>query len=277
MPETSGQNLQVIRRTLRLLECFSAEEPSLTLTQLCRKLELPKSTVHRLLAGLLEEGYLVLDPDTLKYHVSLKVLHLARAAVSQLSIEEAADLCLHQIVAASGGTANLAILHKAEGMVLYLKTISPNLPLSNVGRLGHVHSTALGKVFAAFLPEPMVDQILVQHGMPASTPQTITDASDFKTHLRRVRQRGYAVDDQEANPGFFCIGAPVQDHTGQVVAAISTTVPAYSLTGERLEELANLVCDKANSISRGLGCPEPQIIRFTSADKAAAVSRSTTE
>src|SRR5581483_5141937 len=135
----------------------------------------------------LEEGYLVLDPDTLKYHVSLKVLHLARAAVSQLSIEEAADLVLHQIVAASGGTANLAILHKAEGMVLYLKTISPNLPLSNVGRLGHVHSTALGKVFAAFLPEPMVDQFLAQHGMPAFTPRTITDPAAFKACLRQVR------------------------------------------------------------------------------------------
>lgn len=254
--------MQVVRRVLRLLECFTPEKPELSLTDLYRLLNLPKSTVHRLLSFLLQEGYVILNPDTLKYHISLKVLRLANAAVSQLEIEQAADVYLRELVLETGGNANLAILHKADGMVLYLKTISPDMMLSNIGRRSHIHSTALGKVLAAFEPERVVDRIIRTLGMPAFTPHTITDPNVFKEHLALVRQCGYAVDDQEAHPGWFCVAAPIQDVSGNVVAAISTAGPLFHYTHEKIPKIAFTVCEKANRISRMLGCSEDKLIRY---------------
>jgi DNA-binding IclR family transcriptional regulator len=262
MKEPGDNSIQVLNRALRLLESFSAVQPEQSFTELHLKLGLPKATVHRLLATLSNEGYVVQDPNSQKYYLSHKVLHLASAAAGRFRLDQIADPMLRQLAAETGGDAHLAVLDKEEGIVVYLETVSPVLPLTTVGTRAHVHSSALGKVLMAYQPEAQIEAILHRVEMPAFTPRTIVDPLAFKAHLEIVRQAGYAIDDEEQKLGWSCFAAPIQDHRGSVVAAISVSGPAYHFSSERLPQLAWQVCATTNSVSRALGCAEDRLIRY---------------
>jgi DNA-binding IclR family transcriptional regulator len=117
-----------------------------------------------------------------------------------------------------------------------------------------VYCSAVGKAQIAYESLDEIDRILSEQKMQRYTPHTITDRAELLGHLEQVRQQGYALDDEEFDDGIRCVGVPVRDYTGRVVAGISISGPAYRFTDERLrDELVPLALDAGKKLSSRLG------------------------
>ena len=126
-----------------------------------------------------------------------------------------------------------------------------------MGLRNPAHSCAVGKVLLADLPEKALDHFIQERGLPKRTENTITDFYQLKEHLAMVRRQGYAIDDQENEKGIRCVGAPIYNETGKVVAAVSVSGPAFRVTKKVIQEkLKEEVMDKAFKISQELGYSE---------------------
>jgi DNA-binding IclR family transcriptional regulator len=116
-----------------------------------------------------------------------------------------------------------------------------------------LHCTALGKVLLANLPAPEIDRLLAGKRLEAHTPRTCTSVARLKNELAYVRRQGYALDVEEDALDMTCAGAPIRDHTGRVVAAVSVTAPRYRMSRSALRATASLVVDAAARMSRWVG------------------------
>lgn len=255
--------IRAVERAVALLRTFSAQESELSLTQLTQRLGLHKSTVHRLLATLQRGGFVVQDPSTGQYRLGLPLLELGSLVVGSIEIRRVARPYLEEIHRACGETIHLAILD--EGDVIYidkLESLRRVRMYSQVGRRAPAHCTGLGKVLLAWLPDPVLSQLLERKGLPAFTPRTITSPGELREHLALTRRRGYAVDAGEHEELVRCAAAPVYDHMGQVAAAVSIAAVGVEIESQRFEDLIDLVTRGAAQISKALGYNrKPAIVR----------------
>lgn len=255
MPTEVINLVRSVERSLTIIEALAEERGRPKgITEIAQKLKLGKSTVHRLLGTLQEKGYVEQDPESEKYKLGLKLVELGNIVLHNLELRSQAAPCLKRLMERSGQTVHLAILD--QGDIVYIDKVESMGSIkmaSYIGLRGYVHSTALGKAIAAFLPEEQVKHILETKGMPRLTPNTITSFSEFKAHLERVRQQGYAVDDIENEEAIRCIAAPVFNYSGTVVAAVSISGTVLQVTIDRVAELAQMVVECAEEISTRLG------------------------
>jgi IclR family acetate operon transcriptional repressor len=114
----------------------------------------------------------------------------------------------------------------------------------------------VGKAILAFLEKADVDAIIRQRGLRRFTAHTITTRTDILTEVQGIRERGFSIDDCEHEDGVRCVGAPIRDHNGRVVASLSISAPTQRMPDGRIPELGKRVIVVANEISRLLGCPE---------------------
>ena len=250
----SGLTLTV-KKAMDIVDCLAAEGAPLSAVELSRKLGLSRSTAYRLLTTLRTGGYVTQDtasPE--KYCLGYKILALAGTLLDNIELRQQALPFLEELRDFANETVHLVILER--GQVVYIDKLECSQAVrmhSSIGRLGFIHSTAVGKAMAAFLPWETVTRILEQHGMPALTPNTITDRAAFEQELGRVRDQGYALDDVENEEGIRCVAAPILSYGGELVAAFSLSGPAFRMTLERAEELSSAVGLTAARISRQLG------------------------
>ncbi len=244
-----------VERALGILENVDGSLRGTGVSELSRRLGLGKSTVHRLCATLEHRGYLVRDPHTGRYRLSLRLFQIGSAALSELDLPRRALPALEALAAAVEETVHLAVLDGDE-IVFIAKVDSPH-PLrlySQVGRRSPAHCTALGKVLLAHAAPEVRSRILARP-LRRYTATTITDPAMLERTLEDVRRRGYAVDDQEFEEGIRCVAAPVRDYTGRVVAALSVSAPAARLPRARFPALAEHVIAAAGQVSHALGHP----------------------
>ena len=151
-------------------------------------------------------------------------------------------------------TCNLGILDGPEGV--YLVKLESNQPIrlnSWEGKRFCLHSTSLGKALLAWRDENTIDTILKQAKLTRHTSNTITDPDELKKELRVVKERGWSLDDQENEPYIRCLGAPVMNVTGNVIAAISVAGLATQLNDDVLPNFSELVKNDARQLSVNLG------------------------
>ena len=144
--------------------------------------------------------------------------------------------------------------------MVYIEQLSSTHPLgmrSKVGTRASVHSTALGKAILSCMPPAEVQQLIVQYGLPAITPQTIADPEQFLLEVKRTRELGFALDDEENEMGVRCVAAPICDHTGQVVAAVSAFAPIQRIPMSEVSRFGEKVKETAMAISCKLGHKQP--------------------
>jgi len=244
----------VLDRALGILTVLSSEGPELALGELVERSGLHKSTVHRLLMVLEQHRFIERRAQSGKYSLGLKLFELGHQASAQLGLTERAKPSLERLVFETGETANLCILD--EGEVLYLeKKEAPRtvrIP-AIVGRRYPPHCGAAGKTLLAFLPEDQVDELIKKRGLKAYTKNTITTPAQLKAELQTVRERGYALDNEEYEEGLKCIGAPVLDYSGSVIASIGIAGLGFRLTEEKIPALALLVKSVARDLSAEFG------------------------
>ncbi len=252
--EAPPYRVQVLDRAIAILELLADRSTALGLAEISRQLGLNKTTAHRLLSVLEHHRFVERNGADGHYSLGSKLFELGSRAVSRLDLLQRARPFLRRLVDETGETAHLAVLRQGE--VLSLANVESPRTLrtpSTVGRRSPAHCTSIGKAILAYRPEEDIDRIITTHGLRKFTERTITSAAALKRELRRVREQGYAVDDEEFENGLRCIGAPVRDYTGEVIGAVSVTGPAIRLTKERTPALARCVVTVAAELSAGLG------------------------
>jgi IclR family acetate operon transcriptional repressor len=243
-----------VARALDIIETLGTSENPLGLQDLSKRLGLPHPTVHRLLGTLQNKGFVHRDPLTGTYSLAVKVLRLQATMATRRSLVVPAIPVLNHLAQELGQTVHLGVL--AGEQVMYVESRRyPPYPYRYLppGRVNPVHSSSLGKALTAFLPEEELEGLLALLSFEARTPQTLTSKQAFLECLAEVRRQRYAVDWEENEEGVCCVGAPVRDHTGRVVAAISTTELTAQVARERIPEIATVVVGAAEELSRALG------------------------
>ncbi len=256
----SPYQVQVLDRALAILQMLSAEGPDLSLGEISTKLGLHKSTVHRLVMVLERHKLVERNSDNGRYRLGLKLFELGTKAVSKLDLRGRARPVLERLVLETSETVHLCILDDTE--VVYLDKVEPTRSVrmaSSVGRRNPAYCTAVGKAILAWLPEAQVENIVRKHGLKALTANTITSFLELKAELAAIRERGYAVDNEEIEEGVRCVGCVVRDFSGGPVAAISVSGPAFRVTREKVKGISRPVVTSANALSAELGFKQSKV------------------
>lgn len=260
VPVKSPYQVQVLDRALAILDMLSTEGPDLSLGEISEKLELHKSTAHRLIMVLERHKLIERNSFNGRYRLGLKLFELGTKAVSQLDLRERARPFLDRLVLETSETVHLGILDDSE--VVYLDKVEPARSVrmsSSVGRRNPAYCTAMGKAMMAYLPEAQVEVIVRKHALRAVTANTITSFLELKKELSAIRERGYAIDNEEIEEGVRCVGCVVRNFSGEPVAAISVSGPAFRVTKEKVKGLSAPVIAAAHALSVELGFKEQQV------------------
>jgi len=210
-------------RTLDIFELLAAEPAGLTIAEISSRLGVARSSTHALVHTLHARGYLSLD-ERRSYRLGVRLIQLGLNVVDRLELRSAAREPLKKLVAATHDTALLVVPDGGE--LLYVdkilsdaRDVRTDPRLSSLGR--PLHCSSLGKALLAALDDEAVADVLAERSLAGATEFSLTTLPELLRDLAATRERGYSIDRQEAVLGVFCVGAPVRDHTGRSVAAIS--------------------------------------------------------
>jgi IclR family pca regulon transcriptional regulator len=247
--------IEALGRGLQILEAFSEQSPGLSLTEIASTVGLGKSTVFRFVYTLEKLGYLDRDPETKRYRPGLRVLRLGFAVLNNLEMPQIAQPYLKALSAQCGETTNMTIRDGKE--IVYVvrnktqQVISVNLQLGS--RLP-VYCTSMGKAQLLDLSQDELRDLLGEGPYPVMGPNTLTTLDALVIELDKIRQQGYAINDEEMAVGLRSVAAPVREADGQVVAAINISVPSARVSRQEMEmALAPMVVETAHQISLALG------------------------
>ncbi|MDQ7827989.1 MAG: IclR family transcriptional regulator [Armatimonadota bacterium] len=245
---------RALEKGVRLLLLLASRDGPQPLSALALRGGLPPSTAHRLLATLVRLGVVEQEPETRRYRIGPRTVAFAADVLQQTDLTREAAPVLHAYVRETGEAISLATLQ--EGEVVLLEQVrgvdAPRLFL-HIGRRAPLHSTALGKVLAAGLPDEEVRRLLGQRGMARLTPRTITSPRRFLEHLAEVRHLGYALDDEETVQGARCLAVPVRDHRGRVVAALSSSGSTGAWSAGHMAAVREALVRAGSRLSARLG------------------------
>jgi DNA-binding IclR family transcriptional regulator len=250
---TQPSPIRAVEHCLKLIDALSANEQARGVTELSGELRLAKSTVYRLLQTLVGHGYIVQDPSSGRYRLGLRFLELGAIVLSHLTIQMIAQPYLQRLMEATRETVHLGLLEGHE--VVYADKIECPQTIrmySRVGRRSPLYCTALGKALLAYQPEEVLRDLL-RVGLRRYTSRTITTARRLRAELQRIREEGYALDNEEFEEGLRCIAAPVRDHAEGVIASVGVAGPATRLDPVRLPALIKHVKEAADAVSGALG------------------------
>jgi len=255
--QSSNYRVESVARGLAVLSSFSEQSPTLSLTDIARRLKLNKTTAFRFLSTLEELGYLQRDKQTKLYRPGLEVLRLGFVVLNGLEVRDVAGPLLRQLVADVEETVNLAVLDGHE--VVYIDRVGSKHMVNvyrPVGSRLPVYCTSTGKALLAFLPPKELEIVLQAITWIPYTEKTLVTPEALKENLAVVRQRGFAESAGEMIPELSAVAAPIRQHNGQVVAVVNISVPSHRISYEALvQKLGPRVTGTASQISSRLGYP----------------------
>jgi DNA-binding IclR family transcriptional regulator len=262
--ESKSAPVGVVGKLLRILEALQSSPAGLQLKDIAQQTGINKSTAFRFLVHLENEGYVFRD-DTGAYGIGVKLLQLASGTTLQATLRKIGRPMLDKVWHATAETVNLGMFDGSK--VLYIDVIESSHTFRLVSQIGSrrpLHSTALGKAMLAYLPQTEQEHLIASMEFERFTPHTITRPAQLKKDLVLTRERGYALDDEEAYLGSRCVAAPIFDAGGRVVAALSVSGPTTRIPREKIAPFAALVRKAAAEISQRLG-HKPQALAIVAA------------
>lgn len=246
--------IQALDRALKIVDLFDDHRMEYKLSEISSAMNLHKSTVHALLKTLQVHRYIVQDEQSGKYRLGMRFVEKGQLLLNHFDIREIARPHLRALSAATGQTTHLVIMDGKEG--IYIDKVEGQkaaIRYSRIGRRVHLHSSAVGKVLAAFQPEEERMQLLAGYAFVKHTDKTIDNFQAFAEELEQVRKKGYAIDNEENEPGVRCAAAPIYNHNGQVIAALSVSTMVAHVDDDELARLIAQLRQENGEISRQLG------------------------
>lgn len=254
--------IQSLDRAVTVLKTVSAGS-GLSLTEIAEAAGQSPSTVYRILNTLKSHRIVDYDEVGQLWHVGLEAFRIGSSFLGRTRIVEQSRPVMQRIMAATGETANLAIIDGGE--VIFISQVETHEPIRaffRPGTRGPIHASGIGKALLAFRPADEIDRTLSAAPFKTFTAKTIADREAMLAELKRIAARGFAVDDEERTVGMRCIAAPIFNPYGEAVAGISLSGPTVRIEPEREEEYGAMVRSAADEITRAMGGAAPRRSAF---------------
>lgn len=274
MPETDDKQPRIksADRVLDVFEALTHEQHGLTFPELVSRLGVPKSSLHGLLAVLVERQYLVFDEASRRYVFGVQLFEHGQSFLRQHGDSREARLAMEAVVAEVNETVQLGLLRGSEGVNIGTVDCTHALRLRlEVGRHFPGYATSLGKVLLAHLPEAEMIGLLGKGSLQRYTEHTLTAVDDVIAELRRIRARGFSLDTEEMIPGVFCVGVPIFDSSGQARTGMSVTIPTSRLNIDIASRGLAALARESIGVSARMGVtqPSPTLAALTAPQAAA--------
>lgn len=248
--------IQSIGRTLDVLEALALANEEQSFKRLQEQLQLPPSTLHRLLQALIERGYVDQNGDNRHYGPGLKIFEVAEAAKqnSRFNLGRVVRPYLQQLTDESGETSNLIIRHDQK--IVYVDQVPSSRSVRMFTAIGHhapLYCTGAGKAILSTLTDDQLQPYVAQLHFEQLTPRTLSSAEALLHEIAQIQRCGFAMDNEEYETGVRCVAAPIVNASGQCIAAISVSGPAARLSYELAERLGDRVRHVTDQCSVALG------------------------
>jgi len=249
----SAGGVQSVDRAVSVLEIL-AQRGEAGVSEVAADIGVHKSTAFRLLAALEERELVEQTQDRGKYRLGFGILRLASAVPGQLDVTHQARPICERLAVQLGETVNIAV-RRSHFVVNIDQARGPSAIAAHnwVGELTPVHATSSGKVLLAYMTPDERRDVLAASGLARLTSHTITSETELEAEVEAAARDGYASSIGELEEGLNAIAAPVRDHIGRVIAALSVSGPSYRLEPSRFEAVARMTVAAADRISRRLG------------------------
>lgn len=245
--------IQSFSKMMDILSCFSTVDRSLSLAQIAQTAGQPRATAHRMLSALKEIGFIEQDARSGSYGLGIRLFELGSLALANMDLVREAKPFMDRLSRLTSESVHLGVFDGYSVVVVEREEPQERAVRSLVGaESAPAYCTSVGKAILAFQRPEVVDRI-IEAGLKPFTASTHTTAEALRGDLAAIRARGYSIDEGEHQLWVRCVGAPVRNSAGQVFAAVSVTGSAERVTLERTAQLAAMVMQTADSISRHLG------------------------
>jgi len=243
--------VQSLERGLAIIRVFSAQQPSMTVSEIAAEVGLTRAAVRRFLLTLSELGYV--HGKNNRFELTPQVLELGYSYLSSLSFPDVALPRLEQLVIDTAEASEGSILDRGD-IVYVVRVPGPTMMTIsvNVGARRPAYATAMGRVMLAHLPAAELDHYLDTYVLEPVLPRTITDPDEFRAELGRVRESGFALVNQELEEGLVAIAVPVRDRNGRVRAAINLSTYIGRKSVKEMRALVPTIRAAAADIELGL-------------------------
>ncbi len=256
VPSDAGKSTKANQsgeKLLRIIEYMAYHKEPVRVLDLSKALGINSSTALRFLLTLKNTGYVDQDPVSSRYFLTFKLCFLADHVSSSLDLRTLARPFLKQASVAFGESVCLAV--ERDLMVSYIDVVEgPDSMVRSMQRIGNIapmHCTGIGKLF--LMEAGKLDQLIETKGLVRFTEHTLTSRQALSQELARVREQGYAYDNEECEIGARCVAFPIRDYTGKVIAGFSVTGPASRLTDAFITPRLPFLKGISDSISEKLG------------------------
>lgn len=246
--------VQSVSRALDILELLAEYDQGIGITDISNELQLHKSTVHRLLGTLIQKGYVKQHKNTNLYSTTLKLFQLGSRRVENIDLLEVAKPYLNQLAELTKEVVHLVVREETE--IVYIDKVEGNQTIrmhSSIGRRSPIYCTAVGKALLASLDDSKVAELLEKCTLKPYTEFTITDFKAMDKELKWIQKNGYAIDNEENELGVRCVAAPIFNHLGKGVAAISISGPSIRMTNEQISSYSKKLIEYSRKVSLELG------------------------
>jgi len=248
-----------VKKAIKILEAFSENDFEMSLSEISKKINLPKATTYRIIETLKDGGLIDQKPDNGKYKLGLKLFELGSLVFKKLKLREVALPYMEALSKECGETIHLGILQGDK--VVSIESCESSFDLRSniyIGKRAPLYCTGVGKALLAFLSPEEICNFLQQSKRKKYTANTITDADELEKELEKIRKEGFAVDNMEHEEGIRCVAAPIRNYENKVIASISISGPSIRITEEKIPQLASMVKETAENISKRLGFSKAQ-------------------
>jgi IclR family transcriptional regulator, acetate operon repressor len=254
MSEPEPGAIRAVQRAGEVLRLLAAGgNRDLGVSEVARRLGLPKATAYRLLVSLTSSGLVEFDPNAERYALGPTALSLGTAYLERVDVRSLARAPMRRLVDRTGETSMLAVCVDAQRCYLDQVTPARDVKMTvQLGRAAPLHAGAAAKVILASLSDDELEDYLLRNDLEAYTEATPTDVDVLRDEVRRIRQRGYATSMMERQVSASSVAAPVHDHEGGLAAVLGVCGPVERLR-PRFEEVAELVVAEAMGLSARLG------------------------
>ena len=254
MRSRGAPSVHSVERALAILELLDGSQRRWSISDISRRLSIPKSTAHTLILTLKRLGYLSLEGDTGSYGLGLKAYYLGQGMISDVSVSELALPWMQRLAKTVHLTVHLAVLDRDQAVYVQKVEASGLLRFDTyIGKRTNLHCTAIGKVLLAYAKPEVLRRFRAKASFARYTANTITSMESLREELQSVRERQYAIDDQEEELDIRCLAVPVFDPARTVVAALGVTGTARRLTADSYDAVTATMRRAASNIFSGGG------------------------